>query len=154
MDIACGRGLHAIEAARAGLRCVGVDRNAEHLADLQAMARAEQLDVPVIRADLEDAPSPPLRRGVFGAVLVFRYLHRPLFPELAALLRPGGLLLYETFTLRQREFAHGPSRQEFLLREGELPTLVPSLEVLSWWEGCREGEHPNWVSALAARRPE
>ena len=153
MDIACGRGRHAIAAARAGIRCLGVDRNPEHLANLRAAAHAERLGVGAVRADLESAPRLPLRRDAFGAVLVFRYLHRPLLPELVALLRPGGLLLYETFTLRQRELGYGPRREEFLLQEGELPTLFPSLQVLAHWEGRREGERPSWVSALAAIRP-
>jgi len=136
-----------------GLHCVGVDRNARHLAELQTRAREEQRPVATVRADLEAAPHPPLRHDAFGAVLVFRYLHRALMPELAALLRPGGLLLYETFTLRQRTLGYGPSREEFLLRDGELPGLFPSLEVISHWEGRREGERPSFVAALAAVRP-
>ena len=154
VDIACGRGRHTLAALRDGLACVGVDRNAAHLESLRAAAHEEGLASPqLLRADLESAPHPPLRKERFGAVLVFRYLHRPLIPALVALLRPGGLLLYETFTLRQRELGYGPRRDEFLLREGELPGLFPSLRVLSHWEGRREGERPAWVSALAAVRP-
>ena len=154
VDIACGRGRHTLAALRDGLPCLGVDRNAAHLHELRAAAREEGLGAPrLLRADLENAPHAPLHRERFGAVLVFRYLHRPLIPELVALLRPGGLLLYETFTLRQRELGYGPRRDEFLLQEGELPGLFPSLRVLSHWEGLREGERPAWLSALAAVRP-
>ena len=153
VDIACGRGRHALAAARGGIRCLGVDRNGEHLAELRATARGEGLPVWGLRADLELGLRPPLRRNAFGAVLVFRYLHRPLLPHLAALLRPGGLLLYETFTTRQRTLGYGPRRDEFLLQEGELSGLFPSLRVVTHWEGRREGERPSWVGALAAVRP-
>ena len=47
-------------------------------------------------ADLEGAPW-PFTAGSFDAVVVANYLHRPLFAPIAVSLRPGGLLIYETF---------------------------------------------------------
>ena len=154
VDIACGRGRHTLAALRDGLPCLGVDRNAAHLHELRAAAREERLGAPrLVRADLESAPHPPLRRERFGAVLVFRYLHRPLIPQLAALLRPGGLLLYETFTIHQRKLGYGPKNPAFLLRDGELPTLFPELELLGHWEGVEQrGERPEAVARLTARK--
>ena len=88
-----------------------------------------------------------------GALLVFRYLHRPLCAALAASLRPGGLLLYETFTTAQRELGYGPRNPAFLLEPGELPRLFPELEILETWEGLSPGPTPSALARLLARRP-
>jgi hypothetical protein len=68
-------------------------------------------------------------------------------------LPPGGLLLFETFTVHQAEFATGPRNPAFLLAEGELPELFPRLEVLAFWEGVANGSTPAAVARLAARKP-
>jgi hypothetical protein len=83
---------------------------------------------------------------------VFHFLFRPLAATIAAALRPGGLLLYETFTLEQAALEWGPSNPEFLLAPGELPTLFSSLEILDHWEGRTAGERPSALARLAARR--
>ncbi len=153
LDLACGRGRHALVAAAAGLPVVGLDRDAESLAALRDTARERGLDVDLARADFEAGASLPLRPGCCGAILVFRYLYRPLVPEIVAALRPGGLLLYETFSLRQRELGWGPRRAAFLLRPGELAALFSELEIVEHWEGRTDDERPAEVGRLVARRP-
>ncbi|HSJ97425.1 MAG TPA: class I SAM-dependent methyltransferase [Myxococcota bacterium] len=153
LDLACGRGRHARLLAGWGLRVVALDRDRQALAGLAAAARAGNLPIAPLRADAEAPCGLPLRPGAFGAVLVTRFLFRPLAPALAALLRPGGLLLYETFTSRQRDLGQAPRNPAFLLEPGELPRLFPALQVLASHEGLREGPFPEWVASLAARRP-
>lgn len=151
VDVACGRGRNALAMARSGIPVVGIDRNATFLETLAESARRERLPIRLIRADLE-RDLLPLAPGRCGAIAVFRYLHRPLCPQLAEALGPGGLLLYETFTLRQRELGHGPGNESFLLRDGELPKLFPELRILHHWEGTLEGARPTAVAQLVARR--
>jgi SAM-dependent methyltransferase len=153
LDLACGRGRHARLLAAWGLRVVALDRDREALSGLAAAARAEGLALSPLRADAEAPCGLPFRPACFGAVLVTRFLHRPLAPRLAALLRPGGLLVYETFTIRQRDLGHGPRNPAFLLQPGELPRLFPELEIAGSLEALREGPFPEWVASLAARRP-
>jgi SAM-dependent methyltransferase len=153
VDLACGRGRNALALAREGLPVVGIDRNGELLSELAERARSEGLPIALARADLEAALGPPLAARSCGAILVFRFLHRPLCPALAEALRPGGLLLYETFTIHQRDYAHGPSNPAFLLAEGELPELFATLEVLHHWEGILPGPKAWAVAQLVARRP-
>ena len=152
-DLACGRGRNALAIAGDGVPVVGVDRDAAHLGELRATALARGLAIRAVRADLEAAPFPPLRPGSCGAVVVCRYLHRPLAPRLAALLAPGGLLLYETFTIHQRELGHGPRNPDFLLEPDELPALFPGLAIEAHWEGLSDEAKPAAVARLAARAP-
>jgi SAM-dependent methyltransferase len=154
LDLACGRGRHALAAAELGLPCIGIDRSREALASLRAAARPSAARVLGLCADLESGRGIPVRPGTCGAVLVFCFLFRPLAPSIAECLRPGGLLLYETFTVRQRELGRGPRNPAFLLEEGELLRLFPRLEVLAYEEGLRDGDAPSWLASLAARKPE
>ena len=153
LDLACGRGRHALAAAEMGLEVLAVDRNPESLAVLEAAAPAgARLTTRVL--DLETGTLPSLPEAPFGAVLVFRYLHRPLMPWIASQLAPGGVLLYETFTIHQRALGWGPSRSEFLLDPGELPGLFPGLEVLAYEEGENADAKPAQTARLLARRPD
>jgi SAM-dependent methyltransferase len=152
LDLACGEGRHALATAALGARAVALDRDAAALAALARRAFREALPALPVRADLETGLGLPFRERSFGAILVFCYLWRPLAPALAAALRPGGLLLYETFTLHQRELGYGPRNPAFLLEERELPRLFPELEVLHYEEGLRSQGRPAHLASLAARR--
>jgi len=154
VDLACGRGRHTLALAERGLPCVGLDRNAEPLRALAERATAARLPARAIQADLETDAGLPLQAGRCAAVLVFRYLHRPLAGEIEGLLAPGGLLLYETFLVGQRDLGFGPRRSAFLLQPGELRDLFSSLEVLEYSEGVRDDvARPEATARLAARRP-
>jgi SAM-dependent methyltransferase len=153
LDLACGRGRHALFAARAGLRVVALDHDASLLHKLAAQARAEALAIHALRADAESGLGLPFPPGCFGAVVVTRFLFRPLAPRIEALLAPGGLLVYETFTERQRELGQGPSNPAFLLKTGELPHLFAGLQPLASIEGLVEtGARRDWLAGLVARK--
>jgi SAM-dependent methyltransferase len=153
VDLACGRGRNALHVAGWGLRVMGIDRNPGFLTELRQRASDAERDVAAVRADLEGAGGLPLAPASCGVLLVFRYLHRPLAPQLADALAPGGLLLYETFTRHQRELGHGPRNPAFLLAEEELPRLFAPLEILEHGEGLRGAPRPSALAWLAARRP-
>jgi SAM-dependent methyltransferase len=152
-DVACGRGRHALAAARLGAPVVALDRNGAALRQLGAWARERGQLVWCVRTDLETPHGTPLKTASCGAVLVFRFLFRPLLPALVECLRPGGLLLYETFTIHQRELPHGPRNPAFLLEPGELRNCFPGLEILRWEEGWFGDPRPEALARLVARKP-
>jgi hypothetical protein len=85
--------------------------------------------------------------------VVFRYLHRALAPEIVRVLRPDGLLLYETFTRSHREIAQHPRNPAFLLEPGELPKLFAALRVVRAEEAQVTVPAPEAVARLVARKP-
>lgn len=154
LDLACGRGRNALAAAAWGVPTLGLDRNRDFLAGLVREAAAGGLPLHAIRFDLEQGYGIPVKAGTCAAILVFRFLFRPLAPAIEEALAPGGLLLYETFTLDQRKLGYGPEREAFLLSPGELPRLFPNLSIEATWEGVEEsGPRPEAVARLAARKP-
>ena len=152
LDLACGRGRHALAAAELGGATLALDRDAAALAALAAEARERRLTLQALRADLETPFGIPVKAGTCGVILVFRFLFRPLATAIVEALAPGGLLLYETFTIGQRARGHGPRRAEFLLELGELPTLFSGLEPLVYEEDASQADAPECLARLAARR--
>ena len=146
LDVACGRGRHARLFAGQGCLVEAVDIDAEAGAALAGVA-----GVSFRRADLEGGPWPYAGRQ-FDAIVVTHYLHRPLFPLLAEALAPGGLLIYETFTVGHERFGR-PSNPAFLLRPRELlEAFGPRLAVLAFEEGVVSQPRPARVSRLCAVR--
>lgn len=152
VDLACGRGRHALAAAELGARVLGLDRDSAALGELQAQARRRRLPLLAVCADLETSHGIPVRSASCGAILVFRFLFRPLARAICQTLAPGGLLLYETFTIRQRDLGQKPTNEAFLLQEGELEASFGELQILSYWEGLSEGPRPDALARLVARK--
>jgi 2-polyprenyl-3-methyl-5-hydroxy-6-metoxy-1,4-benzoquinol methylase len=145
LDVAMGRGRHALALARSGFTVFGVDRSLEALQD--AAARMEDSGSR-LRAWCADLTASPLPRGRFELVLVTRYLQRDLFARLKEALVPGGAIVYETFTDRQLAHRWGPTSPDHLLRAGELRAYFEYFDVLFY----EEVTEPEAVARIVARR--
>ena len=145
LDVACGGGRHLRALAGRGLRLHGVDRD--------ACALQQASDVASVRvADLEADPWPYPGQH-FDALIVTRYLWRPLLPTLLDALAPGGVLLYETFALGQHTLGR-PRNPEFLLRPGELLDWAHGrLRVVAFEDGFIEQPAPAFIQRLCAVAP-
>jgi SAM-dependent methyltransferase len=148
LDVACGRGRHTLFLARLGFRVHAIDRNPEAIETLRSTAHELGVTVTSEVMDLETDPPPDLGHARYDAVLVFNYLHRPLFPALRGALTVGGRLFYETFMLAQSERGH-PKNPAFLLGPGELPAVAAPLKMLRSREGNVDGR---WVASIVAER--
>jgi SAM-dependent methyltransferase len=115
LNLAAGRGRHAIFFAERGQKVTAVDRDVSGLPDHRDIERLE--------ADLEDGSPWPLPDRRFGGVVVTNYLHRPLMPQLLDTVAPGGVLLYQTFMEGNERFG-APSNPDHLLKDGELLEVV------------------------------
>ena len=91
--------------------------------------------VQAVQADIENGPW-PLVGQQFDAVVVTNYLWRPLWPQILGSVRPGGVLIYETFG--QGNAAYGkPSRPDFLLASGELLQVCQGWHIVAYEHGVR-----------------
>ncbi len=157
LDVAAGRGRHALYLAARGFAVEAIDRDEHALAQLAASAQRRTLsNLTVQTVDLEAHPTlpPDLPKERYDLILVFFYLHRPLFPVLLQALKPGGVLIYETFLIDNHLRHQHPRRKEFCLAHNELLELTASLRVLHYDEGEHQngpghGSHPG--SSFTAR---
>lgn len=158
LDVASGSGRHALFFASLGYQVEAVDRNEQALAQLLAHTRAQGLTGINSRAlDLEPPQQEPnLGHHAYDVILVFFYLYRPLFSVLIDALKPGGILLYETFTIDNHVHHQHPARREFCLAHGELIDLVSGLRILHYDEGPHEGpggKESVYTAQLMAQKP-
>jgi SAM-dependent methyltransferase len=162
LDLACGRGRNAIFLAEHGRPVTAVDWSPAALDLLEK--RAQTLNLPVrriqriekakqaragidlVEADLESAQ---LEVNGYFLILCVRYLQRSLFPQICRALRPGGMLLFETYTKAQLDFSGGPRNPAHLLDKGELRRAFPELQTVFY----RELRAEQGIASLAARKP-
>jgi len=131
LDVAAGRGRNALAMARAGIRVVAVDFSETAMRTLADAARAEHLVVWPVVANLD---SFHLKHKSLDAIININFLDRALFAEFSRALRPGGVLIAETFTNEQASLGH-PKDPRFLLGHGELKELAAGLEIELYREG-------------------
>ena len=149
LDLACGRGRHSRALGARGCVVVAADRDGAALADLAAV-----VGVTPCQVDLENGTPWPWAEASFDAVVVTNYLFRPGFAALCALLRPGGVLIYETFMLGNARFGK-PSNPDFLLAPGELLQLTAdAFTPLAFEQGEVRAPAPAMVQRLCAIRGE
>src|SRR5262249_6950838 len=146
LDLAAGSGRNAAFLARRGHTVVAVD------VSWQGLARVRQRERGIVCVQM-DLDAPAFRRGAADAVVVVSFLDRSLFPQVGAWLRPGGVLLWDTFLVDQRSIGH-PREPAFLLERGELAErLRRAFDILAVREGLVEEKgRPAWRSAVVARR--
>jgi rhodanese-related sulfurtransferase len=148
LDVACGKGRHALLLASAGFDVHAIDRDPELIGFLKTTADRLSLRLEATVMDLETDPPPHLGSSEFDAVMVFNYLHRALMPALREAVKPGGRIFYETFTIAQAERGH-PRNPDFLLADSELPALLEPFSILRTREG--EFDQRFLASAVAER---
>ena len=146
LDIAMGRGRHAMLLARHGFETFGVDRDFEAV---KAAMRGASLEGLQIRGWCADLMMAGLPNRVFDMVVVTRYLERDLFESIKESVRLGGCVVYETFTTAQLELGSGPRSPDHLLRPGELRKAFEDWDVMFY----EEVDRPEAVARLVAQRP-
>jgi tellurite methyltransferase len=148
LDLAGGVGRHAIWLARRGWRVKLLDIS--EVGIQQAQKNAENTNTPTsILTEVRDLNVlQDLGREQYDLVVVFFYLQRQVFPALATAIKPGGFLIYKTYTTEQKNFSGGPSHPMFLLEPNELLRAFSSLRVLRYHETIQQ----KGVAELVARK--
>ncbi|MDP2726191.1 MAG: methyltransferase domain-containing protein, partial [Dehalococcoidia bacterium] len=151
LDVPMGTGRNTLYLASLGYQVTGIDISTVAIERCRREAERRGLQIEAICADLG---SYPLSREAYDIALNFYYLQRDLCPRLVETLRPGGVLVFETFTIEQRQFGWGPQPDEFLLKPGELRGLFPQLEELVYREGIEEEKERGLkaIASLVARK--
>lgn len=146
LDLAAGDGRHAALLSEAGFTTFGVDLSVDRLRTARDRARTSRADLHLWAADLHSWPFP---RAGFDVLVVSRFLLRARWDDLRDLVKPGGFVVYETFTMEQLTRGFGPRSLDHLLHPGELVHAFGDWEILF----AEEVIEPAAMARLAARKP-
>lgn len=148
VDLACGPGRHAALIA-------GADRTVLALDFVEQVVRVAA-ERPGVSGVVADAGALPLAERSLDLIVCVNFLDRSLLRRAGLLLRPGGRLVAETFTLENLSRVpdarrRGPSNPAYLLAPGELQTLVAPLRVVDAFEGLvRDAAGERYAAGIVA----
>src|ERR1700730_14328555 len=149
LDLAGGAGRHSIWLARQGWEVTLIDISETGVEQARQNAGPLASHIHFVVDDLthfKAAQNQLVAR--IEVVMAFFYLERRIFSEMLKAVRPGGLLLYKTYTVAQAKLAGGPKNPEYLLEPGELLRPADGLSVLHYREETAETA----TAELVARR--
>jgi tellurite methyltransferase len=148
LDVACGLGHNAIWLSQQGWSVDAVDISTTGLELAKISASASNAEPNWIEADLDQWQP---RTDSYDLVVVFRFLDRTAVPRIVRTgLRPGGWLVYETFSHTELQRAEGHiSNPSYTLAPGELAELFSDFDVVEYGE---ESLHDRSVVRFLARR--
>ena len=156
LDLACGLGQNSILLTKHGLKMNGWDYSTAGLEQMAHHCSLQKVEVNQQCIDLTNTPWPNQK---FDLICITAFLDRTLCPQILSHLKPGGILVYQTFnqvTDIAGETLSKPRRPKFLLTKGELLELFNELEPLVYHDAqeLAQLEHPLAGKALLiARKP-
>ena len=133
LDVAMGRGRNAVYLAKLGFQVEGVDISKESVDEALIQAREEGVHIEARVVDLEKGFR--IEPEAYDVLVCFNYLQRSLIPNIKAGIKPGGMVVYETFIIDQAELFGKPMNQYFLLKHNELLELFRDFRCLRYREG-------------------
>ncbi len=137
LDLACGTGGDAIFLAERGLKVDAWDISDAVVEKINVYANEHNLS---INAEARDINAKPPLNEIYDVISVAHYLERSLVPLLIEALKPGGIVVYQTFTREVTPDYSGPSNPNFRLAENELLQLFSGLRVVVYREESLLGD--------------
>jgi len=148
LDVAMGKGRNALYLAERGFQVEGVEIDAEAVRVCEEEARRRGVTVQATTADLTRFQIP---KETYDVIVCFYYLQRDLIPQMREGLKPGGVIVYETFLIDQHLKTGKPGRREFCFEQNELLHLfLQGFRVLNYREGFVSEDRAS--AALVARK--
>jgi tellurite methyltransferase len=132
LDVAMGSGRNSIYLAENGFEVEGIDSSKEAVSRAIEAAKKAGVSINARVADLESGPQ--IQRDRYDVIICFNYLQRSLIPQIKAGLKEGGVVVYETFTIDQKQFGH-PRNPDYLLKYNELLDMFREFRCLRYHEG-------------------
>ena len=149
LDLAMGAGRNAVYLAKEGFQVEGIDISAEAVDKALALAASEGVKITTLVTDLENGYKLP--PASYDLIICFYYLHRPLVAEIKEALKPGGMVVYETYNTDQAQWGR-PKNPDHLLGHSELLNLFCDYRILRYREGVIEPRKA--IASIIARKPD
>jgi 2-polyprenyl-3-methyl-5-hydroxy-6-metoxy-1,4-benzoquinol methylase len=135
LDLAMGTGRNAIFLAQHGFSVTGIDISDVAVERALRLAEIAGVNIEAQRMDLCTVTLPA---DSYDVVACFYYLQRDLWAQIVNTLRPGGMVIYETFSREQAQYGH-PTNPAYLLEPNELVKAFRDLRIRVYRDVVVEG---------------
>jgi 2-polyprenyl-3-methyl-5-hydroxy-6-metoxy-1,4-benzoquinol methylase len=146
LELAMGEGDTALFLAQQGFSVTGIDISA--VAVERSLQLCQQAGV-AIDAHCMDLRTITLPKDTYDVVACFYYLQRSLFPQIINTLKPGGMVIYETYTREQAQYGH-PTNPNYLLCPNELLEAFRDLRIRAYRDVIVAG--PKAIASLIGEK--
>ena len=151
LDIASGEGRNAVFLARQGFDVDAVDISEVGLKKAKKLAGEIGVKIDTTYADLNTYQ---IEKEKYDLIANFYFLRRGLIPKIKKGLKKGGWVIFETYTLEQKNVGtEGPKDPKYFLKPNELLRLFKGFHILHYREGIfKEGGRRKAVASLIAQK--
>ncbi|MDR4506868.1 MAG: class I SAM-dependent methyltransferase [Candidatus Brocadiaceae bacterium] len=132
LDIAAGEGRNAVFLAENGFDVDAYDISEVALKKAEELADEKNVKIHTVVADLESCQLP---KNTYNVITCFYYLQHNLIQQIKEALRPGGIIIYETYTVDNLERGlPGPRNKNYLLKTNELLNFFRDFTIMYYRE--------------------
>ena len=136
LDVGMGEGRNAVFLAQKGHHVTGIDISSVAVKKAKLLAKERNVRISTIIGTVNKYNFKP---NSFDVILCFYFVDRSLNKKLISWLKPGGLLIYAAYSLR--EYDKPQTKKEninYYLKSQELLTMFPGMTILKYEEPLHE----------------
>lgn len=127
LDIGCGGGRDAIFLAKNRMNVIAIDHEPKVLKRSKTLANLSGANVKFKCCDIKKGGCLPEQQ--FDLITTVRFLSRESFDYIQQAIRPGGFVLFQTFTEGVEKF-DSPKNPNFILKAGELAQVFAGYNII------------------------
>ena len=127
LDLAMGEGRNGVYLATQGFDVLGLDISPIGLNKAQQLAKYFNTTIQTQVVDLENYQ---LEKNSYDVIICTYYLQRDLFDQIKDSLKPGGMVLIETFNTDYLKYSRFPKK--YLLKHNELLEIFKDFKVIRY----------------------
>lgn len=128
IDLGCGGGRDAVYLAKEGWQVTAIDHEARVIKRAKQLANRAGASVKFRNCDLKKTGC--LTEQTFDLVLVMRFLNRDLFNQIKQMVKPGGWIVFQTFSKGCEKFG-SPKNPNFILKPNELAEVFADFQIIT-----------------------
>lgn len=148
LDMGMGEGRNAVFLARKGHKVTGIDISSVAIKKSRMLAKEYGVQIKGIIATLDKYKFP---KQSFDAIICFYYVDRKLVEKMKTWLKPGGLIIFEAYTEKQKSVKdHVKYSDDQYLKSKELLSMFDGLNILKYEEPLHE---KNYRASVILKKP-
>ena len=146
LDLAMGEGRNGVYLATHGFDVLGLDISPLGLNKAHKLAKHHNVNIKTQVVDLENHQ---LQKNAFDLILCTYYMQRDLFDQAKEALKPGGMILIETYNIDYLRYAS--FSKKYLSKHNELLKIFKDFKVVRY-QAFDDGKEA--YSSIIAQKPQ